>query len=715
MKRWMRSSVTVLVVVMLFGMLGASASADGPPADPEPADVSTASGVDSFGRVWARTDHPVSEGAVSRTWMWGPQPANGAVWENYAESPGGQRQVQYYDKSRMEITNPDAVDDGLWYVTNGLLVVEMMTGQLQAGNDEFLTRAPANVNVAGDPDDPLTYAALSQRRSDAPVAAGAPVIQRIDASGQVSDDPSLSGRGVTAATHVVETNHTVASVFWSFMNSSGLIDQGGQFVNDKLFDNPFYATGLPVTEAYWANVKIGGTQREVLLQCFERRCLTYTPGNPEGWQVEAGNVGLHYHQWRYGQQQVEDGPSSKANELAAAVRGATTPQARIDALVEVLDALHVGVYTTGGAMLLGGAERGAGDFYLYDFELQMMAAALERGQTWGVVDLAMQLSTLGYVPEGQALDPNIVRQAILGGVADAKATPGDFSSLSPLLVRQLGLYQNPAYDLFAAPSLETMRFDALSYFLLLSELTVPGVQHELPVANGASNLIADSNGVLKATASTQSTPCDPPSAFQGDAFKDAWGWAKIYAELVQLVPEGVASVTVVLDAVHGSILAYSVGVTELDQRLETHYGHDGAGPAARLPRQGRDARRPAGRAGRLRLDRRDDLPAEGADSGRVGALVLGQPQYARHDQLWQRLPGVRQQWPLDRRHRRRRDRQDDVHTESGAEPRRGLGRRGARNRHRHRPLPVQVHQPARLLRPVLDAQIRRHSLGRQVA
>ncbi|MEZ4520625.1 MAG: hypothetical protein R3A46_03120 [Thermomicrobiales bacterium] len=35
------------------------------------------------------------------------------------------------------------------------------------------------------------------------------------------------------------------------------------------------------------------------MQCFERRCLTYTPGNPEGFIVEAGNVGQHYYSWRY--------------------------------------------------------------------------------------------------------------------------------------------------------------------------------------------------------------------------------------------------------------------------------------------------------------------------------------------------------------------------------------------------------------------------------
>jgi len=41
--------------------------------------------------------------------------------------------------------------------------------------------------------------------------------------------------------------------------------------------------------------------RQVLVQVFERRVLTYTPANPSGWQVEAGNVGQHYYTWRYTQ------------------------------------------------------------------------------------------------------------------------------------------------------------------------------------------------------------------------------------------------------------------------------------------------------------------------------------------------------------------------------------------------------------------------------
>ncbi|MEX2315225.1 MAG: hypothetical protein WD628_05855, partial [Thermomicrobiales bacterium] len=45
------------------------------------------------------------------------------------------------------------------------------------------------------------------------------------------------------------------------------------------------------------------------MQCFERRCLTYNPANPDGWKVEAGNVGLHYYLWRYGMMPSSPSPT----------------------------------------------------------------------------------------------------------------------------------------------------------------------------------------------------------------------------------------------------------------------------------------------------------------------------------------------------------------------------------------------------------------------
>ncbi|MEZ4569678.1 MAG: hypothetical protein R2849_04990 [Thermomicrobiales bacterium] len=48
--------------------------------------------------------------------------------------------VQYYDKARMEITNPGSDSDSIWYVTNGLLVVKLVTGKMQVGDNRTATR-----------------------------------------------------------------------------------------------------------------------------------------------------------------------------------------------------------------------------------------------------------------------------------------------------------------------------------------------------------------------------------------------------------------------------------------------------------------------------------------------------------------------------------------------------------------------------------------------
>ncbi|HEX5164448.1 MAG TPA: hypothetical protein VFV93_03550 [Thermomicrobiales bacterium] len=534
---------------------------------------------DPFQHTWERTDQPVADGAVSRTWMWGPAPFSDAKLEDYAESPNGQRTVQYFDKSRMELTHPDGDQASVWYVTNGLLVVELMSGRIQVGDNAFIDRAPAQINVAGDPDDPLTYAVLAGVRDAAALAPGTAVTQRIDAAGVVTDDPSLADYGVTGATHVDETDHTVASPFWAFMTSSGLVDQDGETTTAPLFDSAYYATGFPITEAYWASVTLGGQPHEVLLQCFERRCLTYTPGNPEGWQVEAGNVGQHYYRWRY--PEAPAGPNAQANELAGKVAQAGSDDERYNALLDVMDALHVGVYTGQGEMVLGGAERGAADFYLYDIELRMLAGALGRGQTYGVIDLATQLTEMGILPEGETLDPDLLRQAILNAAGSAQQTPDDFSGLAILLARQLGLYQLQPYDLFEDVALDDIRLDALSYFLLLADTSLPFIQDQLPAEGLHSDLIAQTNGVLKPAKA--SSPCDPSELFKGDAFKDSYGWTKTFAELLKLIPEAVSEVTGFLDAIHGAILAFSINVTELDQRLETHYGPAGHASEAGQP------------------------------------------------------------------------------------------------------------------------------------
>lgn len=271
-----------------------------------------------FDRTWQRTDKPVADHRISRTWIWGPEAFTGELTEAYADAPVGHRTVQYFDKSRMEITSdPNVPTDSLWYVTNGLLVKEMVTGKIQLGDTKYKDFSPATVNVAGDSDDPNgpTYASFHNLLYAPPVVDGVVITQRVGRSGDVSNDASLANMGVTAAFRVQTDgiHHQVASPFWEFMNSEGPVLSNGEYYEDQLFPNPFYATGYPITEAYWATVKLAGVNTNVLMQCFERRCLTYTPDNPSGWQVEAGNVGRHYYTWRYEQLQNIDQPPSEAS------------------------------------------------------------------------------------------------------------------------------------------------------------------------------------------------------------------------------------------------------------------------------------------------------------------------------------------------------------------------------------------------------------------
>jgi len=277
-------------------------------------------GNDAFVRTWDYTDLPVQAGQVSRTWMWGPAAFTAMLEEPYVEGPLGGRVVQYFDKTRMEINVEAGIDpNSIWYITNGLLAKELVSGELQRGNDSFEPWGAAEVNVAGDPDDATgpTYATFGQLLSEAPRTVGAAVTTRVDRAGAVTDDPGLAGQGVTAAFFVPETNHSVASPFWDFMNSSGTVYQSGGYVQGPLFQNAFFATGFPITEAHWANVKLAGVYVDVLIQVFERRVLTYTPGNPQGWQVEAGNVGQHYYQWRYGTALPTEPPAVSLPDYAA--------------------------------------------------------------------------------------------------------------------------------------------------------------------------------------------------------------------------------------------------------------------------------------------------------------------------------------------------------------------------------------------------------------
>jgi photosystem II stability/assembly factor-like uncharacterized protein len=261
----------------------------------------------AFAARWAAQDRPVAAGQAPRGWTWGPAPV-ATLREPLAGLPGGSHLVQYYDKSRMEVNDPAGDRSSPWFVTNGLLVVEMVAGRMQTGLTTWEPRPAATLPVAGDAvyNNPApSYAAwrsVASVEGSAHRAAnrvGQPVAQSLDASGSVGGQIPLTAT-VTLAAYDAAAGHNLATPFQEFLQRTGPVEVGGKPGVGRNFSDPLVVMGHPISEPYWAQMRVGGADRWVLIQLFERRVLTYTPSNPAPWQVEMGNVGLHYYTWRYG-------------------------------------------------------------------------------------------------------------------------------------------------------------------------------------------------------------------------------------------------------------------------------------------------------------------------------------------------------------------------------------------------------------------------------
>jgi hypothetical protein len=248
-------------------------------------------------QVWERTDRAVRDSVASRSWVWGFARTN-ALWEEY---DGRQRLVQYFDKSRMEINDPNGDRNSQWFVTNGLLVREMISGRLQLGDNAFENRTPSDEVLAGDPrsvnPNVPGYGALANHQGRSNDRTGQTVAQQLQRNGSLTEINAPATARLT--TWVSETGHNIPDVFWDYLHREGLVWNGSWYENSRIVDWLF-AFGYPIAEPYWIRAKVGSEEKWVLVQAFERRVLTWTPTNDAAFQVEMGNVGQHYHAWRYG-------------------------------------------------------------------------------------------------------------------------------------------------------------------------------------------------------------------------------------------------------------------------------------------------------------------------------------------------------------------------------------------------------------------------------
>lgn len=267
--------------------------------------------------------------------FWGPLSlAKDGQQEPYKEAQGGNRLVQYFDKGRMELTNGT--------VTNGLLATEIVKGQIQVGDATFQSSIPPAIPVAGDPDNPgPTYASLAGKGKGlfdaAPQQTGNYAQAVLSPSGDISVSNAGPSDPATFAAYDGPTKHNVPKTFADYRAKAGL-----------------QTIGYGISEPFTTTVKVGGQQKQVMVQVFERRVLTYTASNDPAFRVEMGNIGQHYYQWRYGTAPLQTAPTqpippiqptqpppSSAIQLSGTGQTATKPIA-LPAGVYVLTLTHNG-------------------------------------------------------------------------------------------------------------------------------------------------------------------------------------------------------------------------------------------------------------------------------------------------------------------------------------------------------------------------------------
>ncbi len=238
--------------------------------------------------MWWRSDGPVAQEQVKRSWLWGPDTWI-AISERYDEEPQRARTVHYFDKARIEINTGASQPP----VTAGLLVRDMILGSIQVGDTAFVADSPAVVPLAGDAyefnADAPTYASLNaiasiQEGRAIPQRTGEAVVETLSTDGAIGSSQSVPG-GVAYGSYDETLGHNVADVFDGYLS--------------ELAVDSVISVGLPLTEPYWVQTLVAQKPTWVLVQAFERRLLTYTPLNEPEWQIEMGNVGRHYYEWRY--------------------------------------------------------------------------------------------------------------------------------------------------------------------------------------------------------------------------------------------------------------------------------------------------------------------------------------------------------------------------------------------------------------------------------
>lgn len=163
----------------------------------------------------------------------------------------------------------------------------------------------------------------------------------------------------------------------------------------------------------------------------------------------------------------------EATRLADAFSSASSGDVRYHALLAILDALHYAVYTPEGKLLDHGAGTSKDPLY-FDVEAQDIANRFPNASSSDLGDVANDLALAGVQDANkQAVSADTLAQALESSVTWSAAHPNDPVSLTPLMLRQLGLHHSPAYDLAQKVPTAQIQLDPLQRFLFMADILIP--------------------------------------------------------------------------------------------------------------------------------------------------------------------------------------------------------------------------------------------------
>jgi predicted nucleic acid-binding Zn-ribbon protein len=271
---------------------------------------------------------------------------------------------------------------------------------------------------------------------------------------------------------------------------------------------------------------------------------------------------------RYLQHSLKD---HAAYTLANQLVEARSEQEVAAKLTEALKKIHVGIYTVDGKQLLAGAERSQNDFFLYDFQVKILAHAffLRNGMAMAT-HTRMLGKALLELEQPAEMEP-VFNAALTQRYREAEQKPDDPMSFITLLTDGLARQQVEPYSLDETHRFERANVDPIQSFLIMLDFFL-----RPPPPKGPTGLNWFPS--LVTTAYAQG-PCD---GILGDDAQGYYGrGTDVFTEVVGALPNmagkvvsAIGNVTGVGGAIADLLILYGMNIKLTPEPYTVHLVHD---------------------------------------------------------------------------------------------------------------------------------------------